>query len=756
MPYDFQAALNTLPLFAFGFVSPWLLWGLSAAAAPVLIHLLNKRKFKETQWAAMKFLLAAVRKNSRRIRIEQLLLLAARAMILILLVLALAQPVVEQLGAYFTANLPAHKILVIDASFSMGYQPAESTLFERAREAARAIVDDSGQGDAINLVRISNLPPAVIVETPAFQAADVIQEIDQLQLPHGRGDLLTCFARVADLLKAAPEIRRKEIYFISDFQRAGWSAESADDLARLRELLKTLEREAALILVDVGQAGADNMAVVEFSTLEPYVTIARDVQLKAVVHNYGAQRVTGQSLEFLVDGKLMEQRRVELNGFEDRAEVFSHKFLQGGEHRLQARLQRDALSIDDQRYLSVPVQERIRVLCVNGRNTGQTLGKATDYLELALSPDAHSGMGRALIEPRVINEGELQGLDLSKFDCVFVCNVGLMTPREAAIFESYLQGGGGVIWCMGDQVQADSYNQVLYQQGKGILPARLGDRRGDPEVRQSVYSFVSGDFAHPIINAFQGNPDAGLETTQTYAYVRAMVAAGSTARVALRFDTGDPAIVEMPVGAGKSILVTTSVSERWTNWPLWPSFVPMVQELVRFAGSGRAGERQQVVARPLTGTFPGGTVDAEVTVSRPDGQVQPATVTRADDLSQFSYEGTDLSGTYEVQIGPPVPHSSVFAVNVDSRESDLTKLEKEELSTGLLADIEFTYYTEWEDRVARSESAASPRGGLTRWLLYAALYLMFVEQLMAWRFTYGLWLLFPPAALLALARRAYR
>src|SRR5262249_48623147 len=124
---------------AFGFASPWLLWGLALGSAPILIHLLNRRRYKETQWAAMRFLLEAVRKNSRRLRIEQLLLLIVRTLLLILLVVAMAQPVVEQLGAFFQPGQPAHKILVIDASFSMGLQARESSLFDRAREAARAI-----------------------------------------------------------------------------------------------------------------------------------------------------------------------------------------------------------------------------------------------------------------------------------------------------------------------------------------------------------------------------------------------------------------------------------------------------------------------------------------------------------------------------------------------------------------------------------------------------------------------------------------
>jgi hypothetical protein len=143
---------------------------------------------------------------------------------------------------------------------------------------------------------------------------------------------------------------------------------------------------------------------------------------------------------------------------------------------------------------------------------------------------------RGLIEPTVINEGELQGFDLAAYDCVFLCNVRMFTEHEAQALETYLTGGGGVVWCLGDQVSLENYNQVLYRQGTGSLPARLTGRRGDAAQRDNVYNFDPGDFSHPIVGAFQGNPDAGLESTQAFVYVKAELSKG-VARTALAFDT---------------------------------------------------------------------------------------------------------------------------------------------------------------------------------------------------------------------------
>src|SRR3954452_19325077 len=104
-----------------------MLYGLGAASLPIIIHLLNRRKFRETRWAAMQFLLAAIRKNYRRVRLEQWLLLALRTLLVVLLVLALAKPYLESLGAIpVLAGQRTHRVLVLDGSLSMAYAPAET------------------------------------------------------------------------------------------------------------------------------------------------------------------------------------------------------------------------------------------------------------------------------------------------------------------------------------------------------------------------------------------------------------------------------------------------------------------------------------------------------------------------------------------------------------------------------------------------------------------------------------------------------
>src|SRR5580692_3790462 len=99
------------------------------AAAPIIIHLLNRKRYVVVPWAAMRFLISAQKKNVRRLRLEQWLLLAVRVLIGLLIVGAMAavtpwaEPLWQKL---FPGGAPGplsqgrtHRIIVLDGSFSM-------------------------------------------------------------------------------------------------------------------------------------------------------------------------------------------------------------------------------------------------------------------------------------------------------------------------------------------------------------------------------------------------------------------------------------------------------------------------------------------------------------------------------------------------------------------------------------------------------------------------------------------------------------
>src|SRR5262245_39233704 len=170
----------------------------------------------------MKWLLAAIQKNARRIQLEQLILLAVRTLLVLCIVLAMAKPFLEGAGAVFLPGKRTHRILVIDGSFSMGYRVTDRDRFDRAKQVAEAILQDSHKGDAASLILMA-APPRVVIGEPSANLAAVADEVRSLELPHGGADLTGTLAKLDELL-ATSTLEQKELYFITDLQKASWAA----------------------------------------------------------------------------------------------------------------------------------------------------------------------------------------------------------------------------------------------------------------------------------------------------------------------------------------------------------------------------------------------------------------------------------------------------------------------------------------------------------------------------------------------------
>src|SRR3954469_17893799 len=118
--YAGASSILAVGFVTWGFVAA----GLAAVSIPIVIHILNRRRFKTVTWAAMEFLLRAMRKNRRRLRFEQWILLATRCLVVVLAGLALARPMGchQSTLASLAGQRSGLHIIVIDNSYSMAYE----------------------------------------------------------------------------------------------------------------------------------------------------------------------------------------------------------------------------------------------------------------------------------------------------------------------------------------------------------------------------------------------------------------------------------------------------------------------------------------------------------------------------------------------------------------------------------------------------------------------------------------------------------
>src|SRR5688572_11983910 len=193
------------------FLYPAFLLGALAIAVPIVLHLLRRDVAPEVPFTAVRLLRKSPVDRSRRRRLRDLLLLAARVAALVLLAAAFARPYSPRAEAAATGL----RIVAVDRSLSMG-APGR---FARALELARAAIGDAGFAE----------PVAVI----AFD-----ERADVIALPGGPGDARTALAtirpgygatRYASAIAKASELASggpARLVIVTDLQRAGWEGES--------------------------------------------------------------------------------------------------------------------------------------------------------------------------------------------------------------------------------------------------------------------------------------------------------------------------------------------------------------------------------------------------------------------------------------------------------------------------------------------------------------------------------------------------
>ena len=501
------------PLLAFGWTSLPMLGWLAVAAAPWLIHLWSRRNYRETSWAAMAFLAAAMKRQSRRLLLEQRLLLAIRTLLVVLVVLAVAEPYTQRPGLVAPANGNTHRVLVVDGSYSMAYRPTDKKRFERAKELARRIVEQSPQGDAFTLALMAS-PPRVVVASPTLEPTEMIREIESLRMPEGMADLPATVAAIRQVIEDArrddQRLARHEVYFLTDLQRVDWTpklpeAATAEFLRKTEELSQL----GSLFVIDFGQSSAENLAVTRLQAIDTPAIVGRTVQFEVDVKNFGRQAKSRQPVELLIDGRRVEQKEIDVGPGGTAMLRFKYRVDAAGDHAIEARAVGDALDVDNHRYLALPVRQAIRVLCIDGRPSGKPFRGAAEYLAVALSPQKERA-DHAPIQTETVSEDAILNRRLGGYDCVFLCNVAQFTASEAQALDAYLESGGSVVFFLGDQVSADRYNRELGGAGQGgksrvgdhrprILPATIGEIVDRPQLRIDPLGY-----RHPIVQAFRG------------------------------------------------------------------------------------------------------------------------------------------------------------------------------------------------------------------------------------------------------------
>ena len=423
-----------------------MLLGLIALLVPILIHLLNRSRAKIHDWGAMRFLLASLTSQNRRILVEEMILLALRCLLVAFVVLAMAQPFLPSrsripwaitlpalLGAIICLGVATSMwsyrkarwgllaaaialgsiaggasaveqwwqeikwaagggerdvALLLDASMSMTLNVEGKTNFERAVEEARAVVNACKPGDAVSLVLAGPVPRAVVA-TPTADRQEIAAALDNLAPIGGTMSVLDGLNAAAASLAEGRNVA-KRIVLITDGQNVGWDPRSEARWRFLAEGLKSLKTQPKIVCLRLPLPSVfRNAAVAEVAFSRKVVGTDRPVTINVKVMNTGTMPIRPQAVELSVDGAKVASEKFATDIPPRAAETlrFDHRFEHAGPRVVSARiLFQDDLAADNTADRVVNVVEKLSVLVVDGVPSPAPLGGAAAFIDLALTP----------------------------------------------------------------------------------------------------------------------------------------------------------------------------------------------------------------------------------------------------------------------------------------------------------------------------------------------------------------------------------
>ncbi|MCX7804200.1 MAG: VWA domain-containing protein [Planctomycetota bacterium] len=714
------------------FLNPFLLGFAALVSIPVIIHLLNRSRFRVVIWAAMEFLLRAIKQNQRRIQLRDIILMIIRCAALLMLVLALARPTVNAEGMGFLGGRAGSAALILlDNSMSMACSDGRETRFDAAKRIAREIVGRLEKGTWVGIILFSD-EASLPLGDPSQSLDFVKQEVDKLKQSDGTTNVEAALLMAREIFEKRREFvaAGKELYLISDFQAAVWK----DPGGRFAETLRALDAMAALRFVNAGEGRRENLAIRDLRTTDDFVTPDAPTTIVTEIRNYGDADAAAVPVNLIVRGKPVARATVDVPAGGTAVASFDYVFARSDSiFEVAAKVDDHRLPNDDTRYLAAEVFSDIRVLVADGKPGDDESRTEGFYISRSLNlvdPETEARVGPASAE--VVPHYRLGDRNLSNYRVVILADVP--EPANPAMLDRFVRAGGGLIVFPGDQVRSDIYNRKMLEGNMKLLPARIGGASGDEEKRESSIGLAVSGLEHPVMRFFDTPENRPLLAEAKFfkRYDLEPVADEGVSVVA-RFQDGKPFIVERRIGSGFVWLAAAPASAKWSNFPAQPAFPITVNRAVQYMAQGFMPPRNVHVGDRLAGFVPPEDQAVPLVLTEPaprGGRRQIEAIPTADRRAMFEVPETPFAGFYRVRQDKLKGAEFVFAANPRcEKESDLTAVGAEYIRANL-PGLEFIWMDRNGDVRALVEGG---RGGTEIWWvpMFAVFLLLAIESALA-------------------------
>ncbi len=689
------------------FLVPLFLIGFAGVVVPIAVHLTRKQRRNVVHFPSLMFLEKIPFQERRRRRIQHWFLLSLRALALAFVAAAFSRPFLDQSsGAALGSAGPREIVVLLDRSYSMEIEGQ----IEQARSQAEAILSDLGPLDRASLVTFAR--GAEVVARSTSDRAHLRAALDTITVSSGATRFGPAL-KVAQTILEESTLARGEVYLLSDFQRNGWTGDEGVQLPP----------GSSLIPIEVGgEDTIDNLMVTDVSLPRQIVAGRERITPTARVVRRGGEATQTVSVSLELDGQEIQTVDIELAPNDAQSVSFQAFTLSRPHTTGTVRLDDEALSADNSHHFVLSPGSSLSVLIVDGA-AGST--DPSLYLRGALGI---SDDGRFDVRSR--RSSTVRPVDLEGAAAVFINDVQL-DGGSAERIRTFAEEGGGVLVALGQ-------DSGWPASAADMLPGTPGPMQDRLQGRGGRLGYL--DYEHPVFEVFSG-PRSGDFTGARFYRARGF-APSDSAMVLARFDDGSIALAELRLGRGRILVWTTTLDSFWNDLALQPVYLPFVHRLAEYLG-GRAEALPWFVAGQVVDVANPEALETAGLVSSEaaglvEGLDQVALSPMGGNLALPAVDGPrylplEEHGFYTVrQPGTDPDRPFVIAVNVDLEESNLGRVEPDELALQIEAPaIVDDGSPRLTQAVELQKEDQERRQSLWRWLLGAALALFALETVIS-------------------------
>ncbi len=553
------------------FLNPALLFGGLAAALPVIIHFLSRRRVQREKFSDLRFLSEVQSRQARSLGLRRWLLLLLRVLAILCIALAVAGP---RWGGLGTGSGARSVLFVIDNSASMTTGQDEGTRLDEAVRVCGEMIRVLPGDTSVQVLVAGSRTRALFGDwLPA--GAGAIGGLSLIQPTDGGFDQARVFAEASRLVARAPG-SPVQIVILSDLQDVPQQESWASEAQRL-----LVAGEANLLVRRIGEP-APGGGVLAVELPGRAVRPGENITLRATVMPQFDEQVFSLNL----DGQPVAEV-VTTTPVGEAVEVEFALTVPGtGRHLGTVRKETDAMFADDSRPFVLEVPQQLEILLVHGQDQprdGVAGRGGWRYLAEALEP----GGSRSVFHTRSLAGSELTTGAIAAADVVFLVNPDPLGRRALAGLLAWVRAGGQVVVLAGDP-KLTSYLTDTLLPAMGLPPEVGYAAVAAPGQRTRIV-----DAEHPI---FQGLDSAALATFEEVAWRRWFRLREGAGRVMLTLTGDDALALEVSLEAGRFVVLASDLQPTNGDLAGSPMALPFWQRLVAWmvGSSGTSATNTEV------------------------------------------------------------------------------------------------------------------------------------------------------------------